>query len=91
MADTKTLKATLQHDLDRLVEAGGELRVQLQLAKAEVKEEWARLEEVRLKVQNELKLLGDHTKEPVKDIGAAVQKLLDELKHGYERIRGQLK
>ena len=91
MSDEKTLKATFQHELDRLVEAGGELRVQLQLAKSEVKEEWAKLEDVRIKVQEELKRLGDHTREPVKEMGVAVQKLLDELKQGYERIRTQLK
>jgi uncharacterized protein YoxC len=91
MVDTNTLKATLQRELDHLIEVRDELRVQLRLAKSEVKEEWSRLETLGDKVQDELKRLGDQTKEPMKDLGTAVQKLLDELKHGYERLREQLK
>jgi hypothetical protein len=91
MADTKDLKAAVQHDFDRLVEARDELRVQLNLAKAEVSDEWDKLETTWLKVQDEFKRVGDHTKAPVKDIGVATQQLIDELKQGYDRIRAQIK
>jgi hypothetical protein len=91
MADIKELKAALQKDLDRLVELRDELRVQLRLAKDEARSEWDRLEVHWLAVQDEIKRIGEHTKEPVKELGIASQKLLVELKQGYERIRAQLK
>jgi predicted nucleic acid-binding Zn-ribbon protein len=91
MADIKELKAALQKDLDRLVELRDELRVQLRLAKDEARSEWDRLEINWQAIQDEIKRIGEHTKEPVKELGVASQKLLEELKQGYERIRAQLK
>ena len=91
MGDTKDLKATLQQDLTRLAAARDELRVQIELAKAEAKEEWNRLETTWLQVQDEVKRVRDHSKEPLHNIGTAVGQLLDELNAGYDRIRAQLK
>jgi predicted nucleic acid-binding Zn-ribbon protein len=91
MSDIKDLKAALQLDLDRLVEVRDQLRVQLQLAKSEVSDEWTRLEATWQRVEEELKRVGDHTKEPVKELGTAARHLIDELKQGYERIRASLK
>jgi hypothetical protein len=85
------IKATLQKELDHLVELRDQLRVQLSLAKAEASEEWTRLEEHWQRVQDELKRLGEHTKEPAKELGAASLQLINELKQGYERIRARLK
>ncbi|MET0385591.1 MAG: hypothetical protein ABW321_06515 [Polyangiales bacterium] len=91
MSDQKNVKAALQEELDRLVAARDDLKVRLSLAKAEVVQEWGRLEEHWEKVQTELKRVGEHTKEPAQQLGHAAQQLLEELKHGYERIRAQLK
>lgn len=91
MADTKDLKATLQLDLDRLATARDELRVQLQLAKAEAIEEWNKLETTWERVEEEIKRTASHTKAPVHDMGEAARQLIEELKLGYERIRAQLK
>jgi len=91
MSDTKDIKATFQQELERLAGLRDELRVQLSLAKAEVTQEWNRLEDSWGRVQNELKRVSEHTKEPAHKIGTAAHQLLDELKQGYERIRTQLK
>jgi predicted nucleic acid-binding Zn-ribbon protein len=91
MTDTKDLKALLQQELDRLSEVRDELRVQLSLAKADALEEWNKLEVNWGRVEEEIKRVASHTKEPVHNIGAAARQLLDELKQGYDRVRTQLK
>jgi predicted nucleic acid-binding Zn-ribbon protein len=91
MGDTKDIKVTLQQEFERLAGLRDELRVKLSLAKAEVTQEWNKLEESWERVQTELKRVSEHTKEPAHKIGSGAQQLIDEIKHGYERIRAQLK
>jgi predicted nucleic acid-binding Zn-ribbon protein len=88
---SKDLKVTLQKELDHLAEVRDELRVQLALAKAEAKEEWNRLEGSWDKIQDDIKKIGEQTKEPVQQIGHAANELVQELKRGYERLRTQFK
>lgn len=88
---TKDLKATLQKELDHLAEVRDELRVQLALAKAEAKEEWNRLEGNWDRIQDDIKRIGDQSKEPVQQIGHAATELVEELKRGYARLREQFK
>ena len=87
MVDTKQIKATLQRELDSLVRTRDELRVQANLAKADARKEWDRLDAGLLRLQDELKLVGEHSKDAVHDIATASRTLLDELKHGYERFK----
>jgi predicted nucleic acid-binding Zn-ribbon protein len=91
MTDTKDLKATLQHELDRLTAARDELKVQLKLGQAEAGEEWNKLEDTWVRVQDEIKRVADQSREPLKEIAQATRNLLSELEHGYERIRSQLR
>ncbi len=90
MTDSKDLKDVLQRDMAALRSAREELRLQLHLAKADVLDEWKKLEDSWGRVETELKRVGDHTKEPVKELGSAARSLLDELKRGYARIKAQL-
>ena len=90
MTDAKDLKATLQHEVDRLAEARDELKVQLKLARAEAGEEWEKLEGKWLRVQDEIKRVADQSREPLREISQGVRGLLTELEHGYERIRSEL-
>ena len=90
MADKDFIK-TLQNELGHLAEVRDELRVQLSLAKAELSQEWDKLEGHWLHVQDEVKRLGEQTKPPAQQLGQAAHHLVDELKRGYERIRSQLK
>lgn len=91
MIDTKKIKDALQRDLDALAKARDELKVQAQLAKAEARSELDRLENTWQRVQEEIRRVGNHSKEPVKEIGTAARTLLDELKHGYDRVKQELK
>lgn len=88
---TKDLKTFLQQELTRLAEVRDELKVQLQLAKADLHGEWNKLEVTWERVQEELQRVANHTKEPVHNMGAAAKQLIEELKQGYERVRTQLK
>ncbi len=81
----------MEHDLARLSTLRDELRVQLELAKAEIKQEWDRLETTWLQIQDEIKRTADSTKEPLHTVSAGTKQLIDELKHGYDRIRSQIK
>jgi phage-related minor tail protein len=87
----KNLKDTLQRELELLGKARDELKVQMHLAKAEAREEWTRLEGTWQRVQDELKRVGEHAKEPAREMGGAARSLLDELKRGYARVKSQLK
>jgi predicted nucleic acid-binding Zn-ribbon protein len=91
MGETKTVKAALHDEIERLRTVRDDLKVQLSLAKAEVVQEWTKLEDHWGRVQEELKRVGEHTKEPANQLSQAAHQLVDELKRGYERIRTQLK
>jgi hypothetical protein len=91
MTDTKDLKGLFQQELNRLAEIRDELRIQLNLAKADAQQEWDKLEVSWGRVQEELQRVATNTKEPVHNISASARQLLDELKLGYERVREQLK
>lgn len=91
MPDTKSVKEALQREFEALQKARDELQVNMSLAKAEVRDELKRLGTSWELVENELKRLGEHSKESVKDMGAAARSLLDEVKHGFERVKEQLK
>jgi predicted nucleic acid-binding Zn-ribbon protein len=91
MTEAKDLKVALQHELARLAEVRDELKVQLKLGRAEAGEEWNKLEEKWLGVQEEIKRVAEQSREPLKEISQGVRNLLSELEHGYERIRTQLR
>ena len=91
MANTDEARNAVQREIDLLSKARDELRVRLHLAKADALDEWKKLETSWQRAQEELRRTSEHTKEPVKEMGAAVKHLIDELKAGYTRIREQIK
>ena len=91
MVDTKEFKESLQREVEALMKARDELKLQLSLAKSEAKDEWARLETTYERLQSEIKRIGSDAKEPLKDIGSAARQLVDELKRGYTRVKSELK
>ncbi|HBP89028.1 MAG TPA: hypothetical protein PKK23_12855 [Nitrospirales bacterium] len=80
----------LQKIADDLKRQRDELHVKLHLAKADARDEWAKLEtrweEVRTKMEAVRKEAG-HTTEAV---GSGLSLVLDELKKGYDNIRKTL-
>jgi len=90
MIDANTVKATLQRELDLLAQLRDELRVKASLAKADAKAELDKLEGTWLRVQEEIKRVGEHSKESVQEVGGVARKLVDELKVHYARIKGDI-
>jgi len=88
--DTQKLKDTLQTELERVGRARDELRLQVELARAETRSELNRLESVWLRVQDEVKRVGEQAKQPATEIGGAIRSLLEELSQGYGRIKREL-
>jgi seryl-tRNA synthetase len=91
MVDTKEIKESLQREVEALTRARDELKLQLALAKNEAKDEWTRLETSFERLQGEIKRIGIDAREPLKDIGVAVQHLVDELKKGVSRAKSEAK
>jgi len=86
MADIDEIVAELRQKRD-------ELRVQINLASREVKDEWEELEEKMEEFSGKARKFADDAK--LKDtgegLGDALTKLGHELKLGYERIRNAIK
>jgi SMC interacting uncharacterized protein involved in chromosome segregation len=91
MVDTKEIKESLQREVEALTKARDELKLQLALAKSEAKDEWTRLESSFERLQGEIKRIGIDAREPLKDIGLAVQNLVDGLKKGVSRVKTEVK
>jgi hypothetical protein len=91
MGTTQDLRDTLQKDLELLGKARDELKLQLHLAKADAKSEWAKLESTWQRVNEQVQLTRNGTEQPIKEISSAAKTLLDELRNGYARVREQLK
>ena len=68
-----------------------ELAVQMQLAKAEARDEWHKLEPKWEHFQSRARDAADSADEVSKDVGAALGLLGEELRRGYERIRASLR
>jgi len=64
-----------------------ELRVKLNLAKLEAKEEWEELEKKMDSLRGRVKVLRQEAKEAGGDVGAALDVLTDEIKDGFSKIR----
>jgi ribosome recycling factor len=84
------LEETLRRDFEKLAQARDELRVQVNLARADARDEWKRLEQTWHKVEDEVKRAVDHTKQPTKELSGAARTLIEELERGYARIKTEI-
>ena len=91
MTETTDWKAILQRDLEPLIKLRDELKVQMHLAKAELKQDWERLEGTFQRVQDDLRYTGEQSKQPARELSTAAKALLEELKRGYDRVTNGLK
>ncbi len=84
--------ADIDEILEDLKQKRDELRVQINLASKEVKDEWEELEEKMEDFSGKARqFAGDaKLKETGAGIGEALGQLGSELKHGYDRIRDAL-
>lgn len=77
--------------MKRLRTERDELRVRAHLAKAEMKEEWEKLEDKWGDLESRAKAAKAEASEASKDVGSALEILGDELSQAYRRIRGRLR
>ena len=64
-----------------------EIRVRLHLAKADVKDEWAHLEQKWEHVRGKAEVLGREAGKAAGNVGAALRLAAEELRAGYARVR----
>lgn len=81
------MKQDLQAKADDLKQARDELRVEMHLAAAEIRDDWETLEKEWAHFSDKLKRASHETAEASEGVGEALSLLGDELKKGYERIR----
>lgn len=67
-----------------------ELRVQIHLARAEARDDWANLESKWGDFQQKFDKVEDEAEDVAKDIGKALAALGEEIKAGYQRLRNTL-
>ncbi len=85
--------ADIDEIIEELKQKRDDIRVQINLASKEVKEEWEELEEKMEDFAGKAKQFSDDAKlkETGSGIGDALGQLGGELKRGYERIRDALR
>ncbi|MGE0468866.1 MAG: hypothetical protein AB7L09_24315 [Nitrospira sp.] len=84
------VKQQMTKALDHLKQQRDELQVQLHLAKADAKDEWARLESQWDEIKPKLEAAREEVGKTAESVGAALGLAIDELKKGYERLRSRL-
>jgi predicted nuclease with TOPRIM domain len=84
------MKDKLQEMLEKLEQERDELRLRLHLGKAEVKEEWDKLDGRIAELRGRLDRAGDEAGEVMEDVAAAARLLGDEIRLGFDRVRKTL-
>jgi hypothetical protein len=87
MAD---VKEQITNALEHFKQQRDELQVQLHLAKAEAKDEWARLEKQWEETKPKLEAAREEVGKTAVSVGDALNQAIEELKKGYERLRSRL-
>jgi len=87
MAEEKSALNQVVQDLKQMRD---ELEVQLHLASADARDEFAELEKKWEQLRAKAEVVGDVAGEAADSVGDAVNLVADELKKGYQRIKGML-
>lgn len=89
MIDADKLRATVQREIESLRTFREEVRLQVSLAKADVRSEWARLETRFALAQEECARLQSHSKATLFEIATNLRTVIEDLKHGYAAVRSR--
>ncbi|UVT15750.1 MAG: hypothetical protein H8K04_18425 [Nitrospira sp.] len=87
MADAKE---QMTKAVEYLKQQRDELQVQLHLAKADAKDEWARLEKQWEEIKPKLEGAREEAGKTAESVSTALGLAIEELKKGYERLKGRL-
>jgi uncharacterized coiled-coil DUF342 family protein len=80
----------LKNLIDDLKQQRDEINVQLHLAKAEVRDEWDKLEPKWEEVKGKMVTVSEAAGQAAESVTAAAGLLADEIKEGYDRIKKAL-
>jgi ElaB/YqjD/DUF883 family membrane-anchored ribosome-binding protein len=83
-------KGTMDQLITDVKQLRDELEVQLHLASADARDEFAELEKKWEQLRARAGVVGDAAGEAAGNVGEAVSSVADELKKGYQRIKGLL-
>jgi hypothetical protein len=83
-------RAKWQQVLTDLERERDELKLKIHLAKAEGRDEWARIDKKLDELRFRAGAAGSEAKDAMDDVGEAAKKLADEIKAGLDRIRKTL-
>lgn len=85
------LQQTKIHDtVEKLKTQRDELIVQINLAKAETRDEWEKMEKRWHEIDQKIKTVGKEAREASEDVVSALGLLADEVAEAYKRIKSQL-
>jgi uncharacterized protein (DUF342 family) len=84
------IQEELEKFRDGLLQQRDELRVQLNLAKMEVREEWEETEEKLGHFKSKLEDVSGEAKAASEDVWSSVKALGEEIERAYKRIRSRL-
>ncbi len=77
-------------ELERLRRLRDELRVQIRLGRAEVRERWEKLEKDFARLEAKLKRIREESKGDLAEIREAAKLLAQEIHEGYRHLRERL-
>lgn len=83
-------KEQITKAVEHLKQQRDELQLKLHLAKADAKDEWASLENQWEEIKPKLEAAREEAGKTAESVGTALGLALDELKKGYERLKGRL-
>jgi hypothetical protein len=84
------LRDKVRDEFEMLKRVRDELRVQMHLGKAEVKERWETLEHKFNEAEAKVKIVASGAGEPLTEVSDTARLLLEEIREGYRRIRSVL-
>jgi SMC interacting uncharacterized protein involved in chromosome segregation len=84
------IRQQIDETLEKLKQDRDELRVKLNLAKLEARDDWEAAEAKLAKLESKARELGGATAESAKDIGAAAKLLAEEIRDGFRNIARRL-
>ncbi|MDJ0786416.1 MAG: hypothetical protein QNK05_06380 [Myxococcota bacterium] len=78
-----------QADLDTLRGIRDEIRVQAELGKAELRDEFQKLEKRWHELEGKIKVIAEEARDDLDDVRAAADVLVDEIKDGYRHLKAR--
>jgi uncharacterized protein YjbJ (UPF0337 family) len=86
-----TLNEDLARFMRKLEQERDQLRLKLQLGKAEAREEWEKLEQQWQQLRGKTEQIKGVVDETAREIGGAATRTAREIQRGYERIRSRMR